>query len=132
MTQVADQQSIAEAVARFFRFVDAGEWTNARACLTDRVDVAHGTHQETLSSEDAISGWKEAHARHEVTHYQLESLRVELPSQDHATVRCDSHVTLVPAEHANQTTQAIDGRYTIDLEREHTTWRIRSIRHDET
>lgn len=131
MTQHDDQQAIAETVTRFFRAVEAGEWTAAQVLLTDMVDTAHGQEPRTLSSDELVSGWRKVHAQREATRYRLGPLSVELPSADHATARCNSHVRLVAADHVDAATLVLDGRYTIELERGNGAWRIRSIRHDE-
>lgn len=132
MTRIADQQTITETVTRFFQLVDLGCWTSAHALLTNLVTVAHGSHHETLSSQDLIAGWKRTHARFKVTRYRLASPTIELIGRDRATAQFDSHVTFFLTHDATEPTMAIDGQYTTNLERAHGTWLICSIRHDQT
>jgi SnoaL-like domain len=132
MSAPDDKHTVTQTVTRFFRAVETGDWTTVGALLTDPVEIAHGSEATVLSSTDLASGWRESHVSFDATRYDLGAIGIELTSEGHATARFDSLATLVPPETANASPLVIAGHYAVGLERSGDTWKIRSIRHDES
>lgn len=132
MTQPDEKTAITETVTSLFHALDAREWETIPTLLTDRVDAAHGSHQMTLSSEEFMTDWKEMFAGFDATQNLLGPIVVEFTAEDQATARFHARSTYVLTDATEGPIYVIGAHYTIALERERDTWKIRSLDIEET
>lgn len=132
MSQPDEKTAITETVTRLFHALDAREWETIPTLLTDQVDAAHGSHQRTLSSEEFIADWKEMFAGFDATQNLLGPIVVEFIVENQATARFHVRSTYVLTDATEGPIYVIGAHYTVTLEREHDTWKIRSVGIEET
>ena len=125
--QPIDKTAITETVTRYFHAMDARDWETGHALFTDQVEMTHGAHQMTFSSEEFISESREMLSGFDATQYLLGPVVVDRDAEDQATARF--HVRFTAA--MEEPIYVHGAHWTVGLKRLRDTWKIRSISHED-
>jgi hypothetical protein len=131
-TETSDKTAVTETVTRLFHAQDARDWETSQALLTEQVEMAHGSHQMTLSSEEFMAESKERLAGFDATQYLLGPVVVEFDAEDQATARFHVQWTALLTEATEESTYVHGAHYTVGLTRLRDTWKIHALSHEET